>query len=326
MVSMDVTFDPTGCDSARERLRFVITGTNENEALFKTAAEFDLSGDSCFPAIVTEDIPSIFEELEVVTSLSASLGEDSGGEGKYSKLPVGKVVFAEKERVLAWGSVMCGNQGSRGVMERIRITNPTKIDTKVKFKITSTEEAAELLSVGTVKTTKDVKPPKKDAKGKAAVAVVAEVAFIVQPEVLDIPPHEHRYVSVYFKPTEIKSYRAVFFAEVDDGGSTTTAKRKPIPGCGTSLVFDLGGSGTMPCITIEEPTQRDADGSLVINFQKVHIDRVAQRKVTITNHGTMSATCLFDMSGAEEFEFSSRNASLTLESGMLHVRPLTYHP
>jgi hypothetical protein len=42
---------------------------------------------------------------------------------------------------------MCGPQGAKGVMERIRITNPTKIDAKVKFKITSVEEAAELLAV-----------------------------------------------------------------------------------------------------------------------------------------------------------------------------------
>jgi hydrocephalus-inducing protein len=69
--------------------------------------------------------------------------------------------------------------------------------------------------------------------------------FTVQPESWDIPPHEHRYVSVYFNPSEIKTYRAVFFAEVDDEGSTSTsaAKRQPIAGSGTSMIFDLGGSG-----------------------------------------------------------------------------------
>ena len=155
-----------------------------------------------------------------------------------------------------------------------------------------------------------------------------ELAFIVQPEIWEIPPHEHRYVTVYFRPTEIKSYRGVFFAEVEDGinlnsgpgsgpgsGSSSGIKRKPIPGCGTQLMFELGGTGTMPCITIEEPTLRAQDGSLLIDFDRVHIDRISKRKFTIINHGTMPATCLFDMSGASEFQFSSRNASLTLEAG-----------
>ena len=51
------------------------------------------------------------------------------------------------------------------------------------------------------------------------------------------------------------------------------------------------------------------------DFQKVHIDRICMKKVTIMNHGIMPAVCIFDMTGSEEFDFSSRNASLTLEPG-----------
>jgi hypothetical protein len=55
------------------------------------------------------------------------------------KLSVGRVIFAEMENLLAFGPVVCGTTTSRGVMERVKITNPTKIDVKVKFLITNAE-------------------------------------------------------------------------------------------------------------------------------------------------------------------------------------------
>ena len=89
-------------------------------------------GDSCFPAITTTDTTSIFEEQEVVNSLADLVGGNEGDVGsKLDKLAVGKVIYAEKERILAFGPITCGQPGTRGVMERIKISNPTKIDTKV---------------------------------------------------------------------------------------------------------------------------------------------------------------------------------------------------
>jgi hypothetical protein len=148
VAGIDMTFDPNGCDAARERLRMVVSGSDMNDSLSKVVAAFDVTGDSCFPAIMTDDIAGIFEEQEIVQSLADTLGGSEGDAGsKLGKLAVGKVVYSERDRVMAWGPIMCGPQGAKGVMERIRITNPTKIDAKVKFKITSVEEAAELLAV-----------------------------------------------------------------------------------------------------------------------------------------------------------------------------------
>ena len=138
-MGIDVTFDPAGCDSsssARERLRFVVAGVDPDDALTHTVASFDLSGDSCFPAITTTDTTSIFEEQEVVNSLADLVGGNEGDIGsKLDKLAVGKVIYAEKEKILAFGPITCGQPGTRGVMERIKISNPTKIDTKVKLRI-----------------------------------------------------------------------------------------------------------------------------------------------------------------------------------------------
>lgn len=75
---------------------------------------FEITGESCVPAIVTDDVYSIFEEQEIVASLAdstVSKGDkdkrDSGGAGKFEKLAVGKVVYAEAEKMLAFGPVSC---------------------------------------------------------------------------------------------------------------------------------------------------------------------------------------------------------------------------
>ena len=384
VAGVDITFDPSGCETVKEKLRFIVCGSDENDSSnqIEAVAGFDVVGDSCYPCIITDDKSSIFEEVEVVPSLTAliesgtgtgtgirtgtgvgaemgtgtrtGLGTGIGDDEKYSRVPVGKVVFAEKENIMMWGGVMCSTGDTRGIAERIRITNPTKIDIKVKFKIITTEEAAEgntsTLNVKVTGKEKETKALKKEGKSSKVTVIpaAAESAFTVQPEVWDIPPHEHRYVTVYFNPLEIKNYRAVFTAEVADCSTLpaptpptvtaaaataaaaittlTVSRRRVVAGSGTSLMFDVGGTGTMPCISIEEPTHRQSDGSLLIDFQKVHVDRVCSRRFSIKNRGVMAATCLFNMTGSDEFHFSGRNTSLTLEPGQQEDLTVSFCP
>jgi len=299
-VGIDMTFDPNGSDLAREKLRVCISGVDPDEPLSQVLRSFEVTGESCFPAILNKDCDSIFEEQEVVENLAESI---PGGGGKIEKLPVGKVVYSESEKILAFGPIMCGAPNSKGVMERIRITNPTKIDIKVNFNIKQPGAA-------------DAVPAAAPAKGKAPAAAVEAAgpsgAFLVQPQMWEIPPHEHRFVSIYFNPTEIKSYRSIFQAEVDYNGSTSTAGPKSA-GTGKTLTFDLGGSGTLPCIAIDQPTERSADGSLALNFGKVHINRTCKRRLTIRNDGVMPATCLFEMDGSNDFSFPYSSSSLIIE-------------
>ena len=190
--AIDVKFDPSGCENSKERLRVFITGADYSEPSAQFLKIFDLSGDSCIPAIDNEDMNGIFEEQEVVSSL-AELGNKTSGAGGIEKLAVGKVVYAQEEKVLAFGPIVCNNASGKGLMERIKITNPTKIDTKVKFSISSSAP----------KPVVDAPPAKdaKGAKGGAAAAAAAaattsgsseEQIFRVHPESWDIPPHEHR--------------------------------------------------------------------------------------------------------------------------------------
>ena len=77
----------------------------------------------------------------MINSLADLVGGNEGDIGsKLDKLAVGKVIYAEKEKILAFGPIMCGQPGTKGVMERIKISNPTKIDCKVKFRVASSDD------------------------------------------------------------------------------------------------------------------------------------------------------------------------------------------
>eukprot|EP01034_Spumella_vulgaris_P022205 gene22205-28319_t len=327
-VGINMKFDPSGCATVKERLRLCISGVDPKDTLSQIIKSFEITGESCVPAIVNDDVNSIFEEQEVVHSLADSTGDKSAeGGGKIEKLAVGKVVYAESEKMLAFGPVSCGQAG-RGMVERIRISNPTKIDTKVKIRIVSPEIAAELAAAAKNATGapgKDAKgkgkeaakPAAKGGKGAVAEPEPAPSAFTIQPDRWEIPPHEHRFVNIYFNPTEIKSYRSVFIAEVDDEGVETSAQPKTAVGGnnGKQLIFDLGGSGTLPCIAFDAPTERSSDGSLLFNYSKVLVNRVSRRRIAIRNDGVMPSTCLFEMTGDSDFVFPAKGTSLTVAPG-----------
>ena len=83
---------------------------------------------------------------------------------------------------------------------------------------------------------------------------------------------------------------------------------------GKSLLFDLGGSGTLPCIAFDQPSELTAEGSLLIDFGRLLVDRSSRRKLVVRNDGVMPATCLFDLEGNETgaFMFPAKGTSLTV--------------
>eukprot|EP01031_Cornospumella_fuschlensis_P047913 gene47913-58696_t len=76
-ISIDVKFDPSGCETVKEKLRICISGANPDDPLVHTLKTFELVGESCLPSIVCDDTNSIFEEQEIVSSLAESTGEKS---------------------------------------------------------------------------------------------------------------------------------------------------------------------------------------------------------------------------------------------------------
>jgi hypothetical protein len=332
VAGIDLKFDPSGCEATREKFRICITGVDPNDLSSKIAKSFEAFGESCLPAIVTDDIYSIFEEQQIVNSLAdvtapkSDDGEAASSGGKVDKLAVGKVVYAEVENLLAFGPVMCSSGLGKGAVEKIRITNPTKIDTRVFFKISNPNEpvVTEAPKDAKGKDAKAKAPAKgKDAKTEAPVENVAPI-FTVQPEVWDIPPHEYRIVNVYFNPTEVKTYRAMFKAEVEEGSTSVVKKGAPEK----KLEFNLAGSGTLPCIAIDFPVARATDGSLELDFNRVHVNKSMKRNLVVRNCGVMPVTCLFDMSSAnsKDFIFPLHGCSLTLNAGEKQTLHTTFYP
>ena len=100
-------------------------------------------------------------------------------------------MYAEEQGTFSFGAVVPSQTGKLGVAERLKISNHNKIKCVVKFSLTM----------------RGIDEGKTEETG---------AAFRIQPASIELPPHEHRYVTVYFKPNEMRSYTAAFEANVED--------------------------------------------------------------------------------------------------------------
>ena len=125
-------------------------------------------------------LDSIFEEQAVVANLQpvgVGVEEDDDGTGTYDESRTS--MYAEQQGTFSFGAVVPSQAGKLGVAERFKITNPNKIKALVKFDVLM-----------------------RGGGGSGG----GEAAYQVQPTSLELPPHEHRYVTVYFKPVEMRMY------------------------------------------------------------------------------------------------------------------------
>lgn len=291
-VSVTVRYSPENANAHRESLCLKVSGSDPSDGACTLAASYDLLAESCVPGIVTSNWRDIFEEQSVIPSL-ADVADDSwaaaaavagGGSGRPGGGRAGgRVCFAEEQRMFTFGSVV-SSQAPAGICERFKISNANKIPCTVKFAISP--------SAGP----KDSEPPPADPKakkGKGAKGVEEEVApgeadvaaFAVHPETWDIPPHEHRYVSAHFRPTEMRSYRCQFEAVVSDNDEPSTGR----------LGFLLSGKGTMPTVTLESPLDRDQTGAVVMEFGEVCARKSRRIPLVLRNDGILLVSCLFEL-------------------------------
>mmetsp|Transcript_3107 Transcript_3107/g.11897 ORF Transcript_3107/g.11897 Transcript_3107/m.11897 type:complete len:4490 (-) Transcript_3107:1724-15193(-) len=237
----------------------------------KSSVQFDLQGESCVPGINTNDFDSIFEEQQVVNSLSS--------------LAAGESAFAVDEQVFSFGTVTSNQQ----VVESLRIANPFKVPSNVEIAVQPRD--------------------KNDA--------AAAKAFDVQPKKLFIPPHEHRYVKVYFSPQALQSYSAIFEANVVDGNDTNTNK----------LRFELRGDGSLPQISLKQPSTRDASNRPLLKFPRTLVGRKAELPVVIKNEGVLAASYRFDMSSpSDTLDFPQRGKEMILEPGQVEQFTMHFSP
>ena len=206
---------------------------------------YELSAESCIPGIDTKDFVNIFEEQAVHRTMTlAELG-----------LPTN--IFAEDEKLFCFGSHMVG----RDVSERYKLSNPCKVPCKV------------LLNVQP----RAAKP--SGGKGDPPPAA-GELPFDVEPKEVVIPPHEHRYITCFFKPTAMQTYNATLEAAVDLGTNPETKL----------LTFDVMAEGTLPHVSVVAPMARTDEGLPVLHFPKLLVGRTHRLPLTLRNEGVLPAT------------------------------------
>jgi len=181
--------------------------------------------------------------------------------------------FSIEERVFKFGAVVHTSVPAAGLCARFKICNPNKVKAHVKFAL---------------------EPRNKKSQ---------EDIFSLQPASLDLSPHEYEFVSVYFRPSEIYKYATKFKAEVFDG------EKRP----STALLeFDIHGEGTLPCVTVVEPSTLSNDASFVLDIGRVRLGSEKKKYITVRNDGIVSATLRFDVELQEAFSFPLRGASVAL--------------
>ncbi|CAM9160782.1 unnamed protein product, partial [Discosporangium mesarthrocarpum] len=302
-VSIRVDYSPQKANAHQETICIKVSGANPSDVVCTLAASYEFLGESCIPGIQTKDWRSIFEEQSVIPSLADALGggQRGGGDG-YPSVVVGGiggstgagVCFAEEEKMFMFGSVV-SSQTPAGVCERFKITNNNKIPCTVTFAIKPATSPGSTAAAGAT-----ASPPPSAGKGSkggkgggdagadgGGLNLEADItAFSVQPEMWEIPPHEHRYVSGYFRPTEMRSYRARFEATVADNDSEPSTGR---------LQFLLSGKGTMPTVTLEKPLVRDNTGAVMMDFGEVSVRKSRRLPMILRNDGIVPVSCLFEL-------------------------------
>ncbi|KAK1936582.1 Hydrocephalus-inducing protein [Phytophthora citrophthora] len=294
-MGLDVVFQPKDCAVYCETLRIEISGRNWDDAAETNLLLYELVGESCYPGINTTDYESIFEEQTVVRSLGVESAVPTLRSGSFPG-SIQAVTFAEKEKVFSFGPLIAAANW-KGTVERFKISNPMKVSSTVNFSVSSSSGSNQ---------------------GEEGAQ-----SFTVQPTVWEIPPLEHRFVSVYFRPTTIALFHATFRAKVEDSPAESSVADK-------LLEFDIRGEGTMPCVTVIEPTVRDSMGALVMDFGRVRTSKAKDMRLTLRNDGILPATVLFSIQSNPNFLFALGNGSVVVppkatESLTLQFRPQKAH-
>ncbi|ETO64005.1 hypothetical protein F444_18403 [Phytophthora nicotianae P1976] len=293
-MGVDVVFQPKDCAVYSETLQIAISGRNVEDVAESNTLMYELIGESCYPGINTTDYESIFEEQTVVRSL----GVDSATPmPSLRKAPLSgsiqAVTFAEKEKIFSFGPLIAAANW-KGTVERFKISNPTKVSCTVQFSITSSSSGA------------------GESEGGSP-------AFTVQPSVWEIPPLEHRFVNVYFRPSTIALFHAMFKAVVDDSPPQSNMADK-------LLEFEMRGEGTMPCVTVTEPTVRDSSGAMVLDFGRVRTSKAKDMRLTLRNDGILPATVLFSIQANPNFLFALGNGSVVVAPKATETLTLQFRP
>ena len=257
---------------------------------------YPVAGESVIPGIAAEDFRGIFEEHKLVVALDPSMLETNA--------------FDTSNKVFSFGPVLANLAGDEegeatpaepeldengepkpvlptgGVKANFRISNPKKVPCSVDFTLA----------------------PKEDAGGE-------KFPMEVHPASLDVPPHEHRYVTLYFDPRAIASYVATLDAVVREGADPKTKQ----------FTCDVRGDGTLPHVTVEEPsTIAEEDGLPLVKFPKMLLGRKMTKPIVLRNNGILPAVLRAEMMTHKHFSIEGGGVTTTLDPGCSRTLRVTF--
>ena len=202
-------------------------------------------------------------------------------------------LFIEEERTLYFGPRLVNSDSQ----VRVKIVNPTKVPITVNL----------------------------DMKDKPGAPNAFEV---LEPKQLQIPMHEHRYATIFFKPTGLQTFIGSFEANVELGTEPKT----------NSLVFEVRGDGTLPRVSILQPRHRNDKGQALVSFKRLLKGKTQTETILVKNEGILPANLRFGrlaplpgesesgLNGPESFTFSGRGAEILLKAKEEKRYDVTFMP
>ncbi|KAG2489301.1 hypothetical protein HYH03_012133 [Edaphochlamys debaryana] len=245
----------------------------------------EVAGESCIPGIDAENTAAIFEEHVI----SASLDPFN---------PVNNE-FATRERVFNFGAVLAAlgapSEAEQAAAKKDGAATPPRGATppkgaavKAKEEPTSGASLAPHAVRANLKFINPVKVPcvvNFSIKPRGNLPPGTVLPMEVSPAQLVIPPLEYRYTAIYFAPRAIQTYVATLEAVVENGGDPKTK----------SFSCEVRGEGTLPTLTISEPTLIDAQGRPTLKFPRVLRGRSNTARITLKNNGILPAKARIEM-------------------------------
>lgn len=242
---------------------------------------YELSAESCIPGINSEDLDLIFEEHKVISYLNPLHPEPH--------------CFARAERTFNFGPVLaCFEQQQKQLNPteaRFRISNPNKVAATVRFSM------------------KPRSPQETPADS---------FPMDVEPRKVDIPEHEHRYVTVSFLPRSIQTFVGTFEANVEGGVDPKTK----------SFTCDVRGDGALPQISLKDShgagEQSDACS---LRLPRAMPGHHKSHKVFVCNHGLLPAhTRIVLETSSQAFTVNGGSHALRVEPAEQLPLSIEFHP
>ena len=292
----------TGCTVGRNGMH----GSTSNG--FRTASScapehsprhppLSLAGESCIPGMDASNVESMFEEH----TISGSLDPFSTVNNE----------FGLRERVFNFGSVVAdlvsgaeaaaaqaSSGGGGGVRANLKVINPIKVPCTINFSMkprgqyppgeaTARSQRGVILRIST--SSCRFKPHFYRVLSRQSLGVPFPMEC--DPPQIVIPPMEFRYVAVVFRPRAIQQFSATFDAVVVDGSDPATK----------GFSCEMRGEGTLPSLSLQEPSVFDAGGRPLLRFGRQLLGRSQRLRVNLKNNGIMPAGARLEFEPNEHF-------------------------